>query len=669
MKTRQLITLTGIVAFSGGVIFPTQAEELTETSRNSKDEMVITASGFSQQKREAPATISVIDRKTLDIQPDRSIGEAIKNLPGVSVTNSSGMNAGSIMIRGMDPSYTAFMVNSVKQNTGESRPYGHDIGTEANFLPPMEAIERIEVIRGPMSSLYGSDAIGGVVNVITKKPYGAKEWTTAIAANTWLQEHQYLGNTSQMNLFTMGPIVPDVLGLSVAADWLDRRDDDRNNYFGKHNRKSVDMTLGLAASENNLFDLNVVTGEQEKNRTQKRGAPWSWLFDRNAATLTHTGWYADDTIATTNYINYEKGRSKYVYDSQSPQYVQMENYVANSQTTFTLDNHKLTVGANFTREELNDRFDVANKTLPGSEPVTKISRNGWALFAEDGWSIDDFILTTSARMDQDDNFGTHITPKMYGNWAFSNDWALKGGVSAGYKKPELRATSSDFVTPYGSTVPYPFLTVGNDDLKPEQSVNSELGLYWTGNALSLDSTVFYTQFKDKIAEQTICETTSTNQCSVNGYKADSVSKYFNVSKADVYGIELNADWQISADVKANANYTWNHSEQKSGVNKGYALNDYPRHMANLSLNWAATQSLDVWSTVNYRSSNRNSGNNYKYDDYTMVDVGVRYKLNKHTQLMAGIYNVLDEDPKLTTAWNESAQVEGRRYNLGARVEF
>ena len=174
MKTRQLITLTGIVAFSGGVIFPTQAEELTETSRNSEDEMVITASGFSQQKREAPATISVIDRKTLDIQPDRSIGEAIKNLPGVSVTNSSGMNAGSIMIRGMDPSYTAFMVNSVKQNTGESRPYGHDIGTEANFLPPMEAIERIEVIRGPMSSLYGSDAIGGVVNVITKKPYSAK---------------------------------------------------------------------------------------------------------------------------------------------------------------------------------------------------------------------------------------------------------------------------------------------------------------------------------------------------------------------------------------------------------------------------------------------------------------------------------------------------------------
>lgn len=62
----------------------------------------------------------------------------------------------------------------------------------------------------------------------------------------------------------MGPLIQDKLGLSIAADGLDRRDDERQNYFGKHNRKSVDATLGLKASENNLFDLNVVVGEQEK---------------------------------------------------------------------------------------------------------------------------------------------------------------------------------------------------------------------------------------------------------------------------------------------------------------------------------------------------------------------------------------------------------------------
>lgn len=211
--------------------------------------------------------------------------------------------------------------------------------------------------------------------------------------------------------------------------------------------------------------------------------------------------------------------------------------------------------------------------------------------------------------------------------------------------------------------------MGNDDLKPEKSLNAETGLYWTGEAVSLDGTVFYTQFKDKISEQTICETTATNQCEVNGYKADSVDKYFNVSKADVYGVELNGDWQITQDLKANANYTYNHSEQKSGVNKGFALNDYPRHMANLSLNWAATQSLDLWSNANYRSSNRDSNSGTKYEAYTLVDIGARYKLNKNTQLLAGIYNLFDADPKRETSWGEYGQLEGRRYNLGARIEF
>ncbi|WP_437886817.1 TonB-dependent receptor domain-containing protein [Phytobacter sp. V91] len=665
MKTKHL-AVTGMVALFGGTLLSAQA-----ATTSTDDEMVVTATGFAQQKKEAPATISTIDRKTLNIQPDRNIGEAVKNLPGVSVSSGgSDMSSGNIMMRGMDNSYTAFMVNGVKQNTGESRQYGQDIGAEADFLPPLEAIERIEVIRGPMSSLYGSDAIGGVVNVITKKPYGIDNWTGAIAANTWLQEHQDLGNTSQMNLFAMGPLIPQKLGLSIAADGLDRRDDERQNYFGKHNRKSLDTTLAFAATENNLFDLNLVVAGQEKNRTRKRGTPYMWKFDRDAATLTHTGWYADDTISTTNYINYEKGRSKYKFDSNTPQYVQTENYVANSQTTFSFDSHKLTVGANFTREELNDRFDVANKTLPGGPaPITEVTRNGWALFAEDAWTINDFTLTTSARGDYDSYFGTHLTPKLYGNWAISDAWTLKGGVSAGYKKPDLRATSSDFITPYGSTAPYSFLTVGNEDLKPETSVNAETGLYWSGKTLSLDATVFYTEFKDKIDEQTICETTDTMQCSVHGYNAETVSKYFNVSRADLYGIELNADWQMTDDLKANANYTYNHSEQKTGVNKGLALNDFPRNMANLSLTWSATPALDLWSTANYRSSNRDSSSGAKYESYTVVDIGARYKLNKNTQLMGGVYNLFDTDPKRNTTWGEYGQIEGRRYNLGARIEF
>lgn len=667
MRNNKRLALAGLVALAGGTVLPVLAEESTKNINESEDQMVVTAAGFSQQKKDAPATISVVSRKQLDEKANRNVAEAIQDMAGVSVgSGSSNMASGDIMMRGMDSSYTAYMVNSVKQNTGESRPYGQDIGAEVNFLPPMEAIERIEVIRGPMSSLYGSDALGGVVNVITKKPYGVVDWTGALAANTFIQEDSTFGNTNQMNLFAMGPIVPDVLGVSIAADWLNRRDDDRDHYFSKNDRKSIDMTVGLAANETNLFDLNVASGEQKKTRDT---APWEWTFDRDALTLSHSGWYAQDTIATQNYINYEKGRSKYTLYGDSPQYIETKNYVANSQTTFTLDSHKLTVGANFTREELDDEFAVSSKEAPGVTPVTNISRDGWALFAEDGWAMGDFTSTTSARLDRDNYFGTHITPKLYGNWAITDAWALKGGVSSGYKKPELRETSSNFVTPRGSMPPYPFLSVGNDSLKPEKSVNTELGLYWAGEKLALDGTVFYTQFKDKISEQTICETTDTNQCEFNGYKADSISKYFNVGKADVYGLELNADWQISETVKANTNYTYNHSEQKTGVNKGYALNDFPRHMANISLTWSASESLDLWSKANYRSSNRDSGEHTDYEAYTLVDVGARYQLNKHTQLLAGIYNLFDADPQRATTWGDYGLVEGRRYNLGARIEF
>lgn len=99
----------------------------------------------------------------------------------------------------------------------------------------------------------------------------------------------------------------------------------------------------------------------------------------------------------------------------------MKSYVANSQATLALDDHKLTIGVSSTRKELSDRFDVVNEMLPGSEPAIRISHNDWVLLAEGGWNINDFILVTSARMDQDDSFGTHITPKMCGNRAFSND--------------------------------------------------------------------------------------------------------------------------------------------------------------------------------------------------------------------------------------------------------
>ncbi len=635
-----------------------------------EQDMVVTASGFSQERRDAPATISVVGEKDLNTRSNQNITEALREIPGVLVGNGHGSLAtGDIQMRGMDSTYTSYMVNGIKQATRESRPYGHHIGTEAAFMPPLAAIERIEVIRGPMSSLYGSDSIGGVVNVITKKAYSLDAWTGVLEDNYFLQEKSEYGNTNQTNAFVMGPIVPGKLGVSVGADYLDRRDDDSQTdpRFVKHEAGNLDATVSLSPTDTQLWDLNATRGHQEK--THNAANPWYWGFDRESASLSQHAWYGDDMVEAKNFISYEKARTEYRVPEMSPQFIEQRNFEANSANTFSLGDHKLTLGANFTRNELNDTFDIEDKVAPGVTPVSKITRHGWAIFAEDAWMVvPDFTLTTSARLDHDSYFGYHVTPKLYGNWTLDEHWAIKGGVSAGYKKPDLRENNAGFTSVYGA-YPYSEIGIGNDDLKPEQSVNTELGLYWQQDTLALDATLFHTKFKDKISDYVICRQTATQRCEYNGYVADTVSQYFNVSDAEIYGLELNGDWQVTPRLKANANYTYTHSEQKSGDYKGKALSDFPSSMANLSLNWQALDDLELWSQASWRSKSPDIGKSSTTDAYALVDLGARYHVNHTITLMAGIYNLFDVNPIYKTTYNQSAMLEGRRYNLGARIEF
>ncbi|UGB01759.1 TonB-dependent receptor [Leclercia sp. G3L] len=639
-----------------------------ENTAVNEDELVVTATGFSQERREAPATISVVNEKELNTRSNQNVTEALREMPGVLVGNGHGSLAtGDVQMRGMDSTYTSYMVNGIKQATRESRPYGHHIGTEAAFMPPLAAIERIEVIRGPMSSLYGSDSIGGVVNVITKKAYNLEKWTGVLEDNYFLQEKSEYGNTNQTNAFVMGPVIPGKLGVSLAADYLDRRDDDSINdeRFVKHQSGNLDATISMSPTDTQLWDLNANKGNQEKTHNDKQ---WYWGFDRDAASLSQHAWYGD-ILEVKNFVSYEKAKTEYRVPGMSSQFITQKNYEANSANTFTLGDHKLTLGVNFTRNELDDEFGIKDKEAPGVTPVSEITRDGWAVFAEDAWMIvPDFTLTTSARLDHDSYFGYHVTPKLYGNWTIDENWALKGGVSAGYKKPDLRQNNQGFTSVYGA-YPYSEIGIGNDDLKPEESVNTELGIYWQQDALALDATLFYTKFKDKISDHLICTASDTQKCTYNGYVADTVFQYANVSDAEIYGLELNGDWQVTSSLRANANYTYTHSEQQSGEYKGYALSDFPESMANVSLTWNAVNDLELWTKASWRSTSPDIGKSSETEAYALVDLGARYHLNKNVTLMTGIYNLFDANPIYRTSYNQSSMLEGRRYNFGARIEF
>src|SRR5690606_12674404 len=129
-------------------------------------QLVVTAAGFEQNVKDALASITEITREELEKGAFNDLTDALKEVQGVTVTGAA--NENDILIRGLPGNYTLILVDGKRQNTRNSRPNGSS-GLEQSFIPPISAIERIEIVRGPMSSLYGSDAMGGVINIITRK--------------------------------------------------------------------------------------------------------------------------------------------------------------------------------------------------------------------------------------------------------------------------------------------------------------------------------------------------------------------------------------------------------------------------------------------------------------------------------------------------------------------
>ena len=128
---------------------------------------VVTASGFTQDLREAPASMSIVSADTIKEAPARDIGDIVANLPGIEISKSK-TGSSNIMIRGFSSDYTLYMIDGKRQNSSTGF-VKNGFDPNFGFTPPTSMIERVEVIRGPASTLYGSDAVGGVVNVITKK--------------------------------------------------------------------------------------------------------------------------------------------------------------------------------------------------------------------------------------------------------------------------------------------------------------------------------------------------------------------------------------------------------------------------------------------------------------------------------------------------------------------
>lgn len=625
--------------------------------------VVVTAAGFAQVIENAPASISVITRQELETQPFHDLTDALRYVEGVSVTGSAGES--DIFIRGMPGAYTLILVDGKRQSTRNSRTNGN-AGFEQSFIPPLAAIDRIEVVRGPMSSLYGSDAMGGVINIITRKV--PRHWGGSLGADVTVQQHADAGDAWQGQFYLGGPLLAERVGLQLWGRQYRRQEDGMPDAFP--GSREANLSARLAITPTAYQDILLEAGHENVRRENSAGrtleagsADTTNRNPRQRWSVAHEGrwnWGQSNLDAyqeSTRRIDYSRAADGHF--ERKPRTPEIRNRTVDAKAALPLTGHNLVLGGQWSENRLLDQN-------PGQRDGTtaRFVIRQQALFAEDEWQLGERLaLTGGLRMDRHQIYGNHLSPRLYGVWHASDTLTVKGGVSRGFRAPEIRQIAPGYAyTTGGARCSYGpngtcAVIVGDPGLKPETSTSTELALLWDNHAgLNAGLTVFHTKFRDKVADvQPLDENGNYLRWSEDpNYR---VYYWTNVDKARIRGVELSSRWKPAADWTLQGHYTWTDSKQLSGNYRGYALARTPKHLASARVQWQAYEALSLWAGANYHGKEINAqlrvGSAGKpvitpdgrtareYGAYASADLGGSWRIDERFTVNAALYNLSD----------------------------
>lgn len=620
-------------------------------------EVVVSASGYEQMIADAPASISVITAEDLQGKFYRDVTDALQDIPGLSIEGGAGgkSESTSVTMRGMGEAYVLFLVDGRPVGDASEAYYnGWGGGSRVNLLPPMSAIERIEVIRGPMSSLYGSSALGGLINIITRK--NQPSWSGQVTFDTIQPTEAQASDAWQSNYHFSGPISAQGLTLAIWGNQYRRAEDRYVGGYPSKTRGSANARLSWRMSQAQTLQIEAGQTRNKDRRTTDSGIARNTGDVSNRRTnfaLTHdVRWQPG--LSTRSFITHEKVRVQ-----NGPNRSGYQSLVANTKTVWGLGAHTLTLGLDYKQEKTNH---MASR-FPGSKK-TDLSRWQAAFFVEDEWAISDALsLTGGLRLDRNEHYGSEATPRLYAVYKLgeAQRWAIKGGVSGGYKTPALKQADDNIVENAARGRAW---DKGNTALKPERSTNYEIGTTWTGEGrASFAATYYQTRFRDKIDKRRICDTPA--RCEYNGQRRNFISQYINLDSARLRGLEVSANAELGAAALLKVSYTWSDSEVTSGANRGKPLNNLPRHMLSLGLDYAASDALQLWGRAKYKGKTLEDGD-AQHAAYTLVDVGARYSINSQVQIFGGLYNVFDREVNNA---DHGKTLDGRRVHVGVTAQF
>jgi len=570
--------------------------------------ILITASRTPETTRDSLAAVSVIERSEIERRQSRNLPDVLQGLPGVTLRSNGGLGHNTnLYLRGTNPDHTLLLVNGIKLGSASS-----------GFLPwqslPIAQIDRVEVVRGPRSSLYGSEAIGGVIQLFTRRstPGPIRPRLTTTFGSEGRAEGQ-LGLSGEIPGSGGKAWLDGAIGLQrsdgfdVCADsagcGVDEPDRDgyRNN--------NATLSAGWEASEQLEFDVNFLRSD---GRLDYDGSSRFGNHRRSKIQLLSASAVAQPTSAWTTTLRTGRSRddARIFSDGERINRLDTRRDQFNWQNDVALDpDQTVSLGIDW----LRDRLDATRE-------FAEDQRDNTGVFAQYRGGIADHALQLSLRHDDNEQFGGETT----------------GNIAWGYELGNgLRATAS-----YGTAFKAPtfndlyFPGFGDPTLDPESSSSIEFGLAGDHTRGEWTINLFHTEIDDLISFD---PTTFSPK---------------NIEQARIRGLEFSTRTQI-ANWRLAANLTLLDPRNRSaGPNKDNLLQRRPEQTLRLDVDRDFGR-FAVGGTL-FASGRRfdDDANQVRVGGFTLIDLRTEYALSKALRIQGRVENLFDKDYETAAHFNQ-----------------
>lgn len=586
---------------------------------NDNSDVAIAPTGTPQSLDQIASSVTVITAREIEAQQRRTLPDVLKTVPGLDVVQTGGPGGQTlIFMRGTNSNHTKVLVDGIDvsdpSTPNRTFDFGQMLATD---------IERVEVLRGPQSGLYGADALGGVILIYTKKGKGPPKATTMIEGGsfgTFNQATSISGGTDKYNYAVNIshyraddiPVTPFDLLLPGERRFSNRFDNwTYSAKLGVDVTKDVTVNLVTRYTDGSLH----FTGDTYDPVTYT-SHPADYQAAADVDDFYSRGevvWRALGGDLTSYFgINYSNSQTQNVDRDLGDSYYQGDRIKYDWHSVMKVaPGYTIVTGA----EHQNEQFT-------GPDVFAEEWNNG--IFAElQSEVFRNMFVAANVRFDDNENFGGHTTWRVAPAYVIeATGTKIKGSIGTAFKAPSLSQRFQD----YPSSLFY-----GNPDLKPEES---------TGYDAGFEQSVFRgrAQFGATYFNNDI---TGLIQSTYD--PATFISTLINIGKAKTEGVEAFVSADLSDNLRARIDYTYTEATDED---TGAWLLRRPRNKASLSLGWTPTEKLLISGSVLYYGDSldidRSTFANVVLPSFTVVNVAANYKLTDTMSLYGRIDNLFDE---------------------------